>query len=194
MESLYVCRFSNGLIKVGRSIDPESRIASHADRVACMGVELCERFTIGCAGHAQPAEKDLIACCAGMAAQRFKSEWFAGLAFEDVCAWATRFAGKLYESEFQFGGQQSPVQRAFAVFDSSPTRMAAAIGGGVLRQSVEHWVKSDRIPTEHCRSVQELTGVMCWELRPDDWWRIWPDLMDAKGAPQVPREPATSES
>jgi len=34
MEYLYVCHFSNGHIKVGRSIHPKSRIASHADRVA----------------------------------------------------------------------------------------------------------------------------------------------------------------
>ena len=31
MEYLYVCHFSNGHIKVGRSIDPKSRIASHAN-------------------------------------------------------------------------------------------------------------------------------------------------------------------
>ncbi len=34
MEYLYVCHFSNGHIKVGRSIDPRARIAAHADRVA----------------------------------------------------------------------------------------------------------------------------------------------------------------
>lgn len=33
-EYLYVCHFSNGHIKVGRSVHPKSRIASHADRVA----------------------------------------------------------------------------------------------------------------------------------------------------------------
>lgn len=44
MEYLYVCHFSNGHIKVGRSIDPRARIAAHADRVACMGVEFVDRF------------------------------------------------------------------------------------------------------------------------------------------------------
>lgn len=88
----------------------------------------------------------------------------------------------------------TPVQRALAKFDNTPRLMAAAIGSGVLRQHVEHWVRAGRIPTEHCRRVQELTGVMCWELRPDDWWRIWPDLRDHKDAPPYPAdEPAQQE-
>jgi len=34
MSHLYVCHFSSGHIKVGRSIDPVARVAQHADRVA----------------------------------------------------------------------------------------------------------------------------------------------------------------
>jgi DNA-binding transcriptional regulator YdaS (Cro superfamily) len=81
--------------------------------------------------------------------------------------------------------QTSPVERALRKFDGSTTRMARALGGSVLRQHVEHWAKSGRIPTEHCRAVQELTGVPCWEFRPDDWYRIWPDLIGSKGAPKM---------
>lgn len=29
-------------------------------------------------------------------------------------------------------------------------------------------------------------AVMRWDLRPDDWWRIWPELRGRKGAPAVP--------
>lgn len=79
----------------------------------------------------------------------------------------------------------SPIEKALAKFDGSPTKMAAAIGHGVLRQHVEHWVKSGRVPTEHCRAVYDLTGVAPWEFR-DDWFRIWPDLIGAKGSPAVP--------
>lgn len=25
-----------------------------------------------------------------------------------------------------------------------------------------------------------------WDLRPNDWWRHWPELIDAEGAPAVP--------
>jgi hypothetical protein len=80
--------------------------------------------------------------------------------------------------------KQPPIQRALAKFDGSPTKMAAALGSGVLRQHVEHWVKSGRVPTEHCRAVYELTGVGPWEFRPDDWFRIWPDLIGTDGAPK----------
>jgi hypothetical protein len=86
--------------------------------------------------------------------------------------------------------KQTPAQRALAKFDGSPTKMAAALGNGVLRQHVEHWVKSasGRIPTEHVRAVHELTGVKVWEFRPDDWHRIWPDLIGSKGAPPIAPE------
>jgi len=91
-------------------------------------------------------------------------------------------------SRFMTRHSLTPVQRALAHFDDSPTKMAAAIGAGVLRQHVEHWRLSGRIPTEHCRAIHDITSVKCWELRPTDWHRIWPDLMGTKGAPKVEAE------
>lgn len=88
----------------------------------------------------------------------------------------------------------TPIQKAIAKFNNSPTQMAAAMGNGVLRQHVEHWLKSGRVPTEHVRCVHELTGVMAWEFRPSDWWRIWPDLVGLPDAPQVPRPEALDAS
>lgn len=29
-------------------------------------------------------------------------------------------------------------------------------------------------------------AVMRWDLRPDDWHRIWPELVGRKGAPKAP--------
>lgn len=29
-------------------------------------------------------------------------------------------------------------------------------------------------------------GVRRWDLRPDDWHRIWPELIGTEGAPPVP--------
>lgn len=84
----------------------------------------------------------------------------------------------------------SPIQRALAKFDNSPTKLAAAIGRGVLRQHVEHWLKPGRsVPEKHVRALHELTGVPCWEFCPDDWYSIWPDLIGAPGAPAVPEQP-----
>jgi hypothetical protein len=31
--------------------------------------------------------------------------------------------------------------------------------------------------------------VARWDLRPDDWHRIWPELIGAEGAPPLPVEP-----
>lgn len=80
----------------------------------------------------------------------------------------------------------SAVQRALNVFDGSPTKLAAALGDGVLRQHVEHWLKAGKVPEQHCFAVTQLTQVPVWELRPDDWHRIWPMLIGTKGAPKVP--------
>lgn len=89
MEWLYVCHFSNGHIKVGRSIDPTGRIASHADRVSCLGIELVEHFVAVCDGSAMSKEAALIARCTEAATRRNKNEWFEGLDYPQVCEWAT---------------------------------------------------------------------------------------------------------
>jgi DNA-binding transcriptional regulator YdaS (Cro superfamily) len=31
-------------------------------------------------------------------------------------------------------------------------------------------------------------AVRRWDLRPDDWHRIWPELIGADGAPEIPQE------
>ena len=91
-EYLYVCHFSNGHIKVGRSIHPKSRIAQHADRVACIGVELIESHLVLCAGYSVPAETALIQQCTELATKRNKNEWFEGLDYESVCEIANSLA------------------------------------------------------------------------------------------------------
>src|SRR6476620_1183397 len=96
MDYLYVCRFSNGTIKVGRSIDPVSRIASHIDRVSCMGIQLLEHQAFECTGGALLAEADLIEMCVARANSRQLNEWFTGLDFTEVCAWADECAARQY--------------------------------------------------------------------------------------------------
>jgi DNA-binding transcriptional regulator YdaS (Cro superfamily) len=38
---------------------------------------------------------------------------------------------------------------------------------------------------ELCVLIESATerSVMRWDLRPDDWYRIWPELIGAEGAP-----------
>jgi len=71
----------------------------------------------------------------------------------------------------------SPLQKALALFDDSPTKFAAALGETVLRQHVEHWVKADRVPADKCPLIERATRekgqpVTCEELRPDVAWGV----------------------
>lgn len=40
------------------------------------------------------------------------------------------------------------------------------------------------------RSIADYTNrrVAEWDLRPTDWWRIWPELVSTPGAPAVPAD------
>lgn len=183
-ESLYVCLFSNGHVKVGRSVDPMSRIAAHADRVACMGVGLEGSYSTPCAEPSAPRETMLIQRCTKAATDRFKSEWFAGLSYDEVCAWAAECAGAQYEIA------DTGIRRAVLEI-GGPAKCASALGHGVTRQNVEHWLRVGRVPAEHCCDLERLTGVDRSLLRPDDFARIWPHLSAAASRAHSPQpEPA----
>lgn len=77
------------------------------------------------------------------------------------------------------------IEIALEMFDGSATRLAEAVGSPVVRQNIEHWAKVGRVPPEHAAAVEAATDfkVMRWDLRPDDWSRIWPELAVHTGAP-----------
>lgn len=59
--------------------------------------------------------------------------------------------------------------------------------------TVNQWVKAVRpIPAESCVLIEQATNgnVMRWDLRPNDWNRIWPELIGKEGAPEVPQASA----
>ena len=62
----------------------------------------------------------------------------------------------------------------------------------LLRQSVQsvcfYRDGKRQFPVEHCATLAQHSGVPRWHLRPDDWHRIWPELIGAEGAPPVPAE------
>lgn len=94
MEYLYVCHFSNGHIKVGRSATPNARIAQHEERVGCFGVSLVDACTMQCDGPILMAEATLIDRCATKASARHMNEWFEGLDFAEVLGWAHELTAK----------------------------------------------------------------------------------------------------
>lgn len=81
-------------------------------------------------------------------------------------------------------------------------RAAQAVGGlsklasliSVSASLPNMWKARENIPPEHCAAIERACGkaVMRWELRPDDWHRIWPELIGTPGAPAAPVE-ATAE-
>lgn len=79
----------------------------------------------------------------------------------------------------------SPIQAAITRVNGQAA-LAALIG--VKQQHVWNWAnRGDRIPPEHCVSIEQATAgaVMRWDLRPDDWMRIWPELIGQSGSPKV---------
>lgn len=64
------------------------------------------------------------------------------------------------------------------------SKLAAAIGAPVPFMS--QMVAGQRpVPPHYVPAIREHTGgeVMPWDLRPDDWRRIWPEAALLPGAP-----------
>lgn len=45
-------------------------------------------------------------------------------------------------------------------------------------QVIQQW-RSAGVPIEHCPAIEKATNgaVTRYELRPNDWWEIWPELV-----------------
>jgi DNA-binding transcriptional regulator YdaS (Cro superfamily) len=54
---------------------------------------------------------------------------------------------------------------------------------------MSRWASGRRpVPLERCLAIERATsGAVCrWDLRPADWWLIWPELIGQDGAPLLP--------
>ncbi|MFA7437090.1 transcriptional regulator [Castellaniella sp.] len=72
--------------------------------------------------------------------------------------------------------------------DFQPVREACTVMGGMTPlakklglpvQVVSSWAAGTRpVPIIRCVEIEEITGgeVTRKQLRPDDWWQIWPEL------------------
>lgn len=59
---------------------------------------------------------------------------------------------------------------------------------------VTQWAGGKPVTAGRCVPIEQATDgqVMRWDLRPDDWHRIWPELQAANGAPQPAEEAVAS--
>lgn len=110
MDHIYVCHFSSGHIKVGHSRRPSQRIATHAERVRCVGVELIESKSFPCIGGGHQAERALIKWCADRASTSHFNEWFGGVDFGAACESASLIAAL----EFPVDGEIGDLDQAIA--------------------------------------------------------------------------------
>lgn len=87
------------------------------------------------------------------------------------------------------------VQQAIKNFGNQ-VAMAEALG--ISQPTISGWARDRndpawrRVPPRLCIAIEihplnreSECPVMRWDLRPDDWFRQWPDLVGTEGAPRV---------
>jgi DNA-binding transcriptional regulator YdaS (Cro superfamily) len=65
-----------------------------------------------------------------------------------------------------------------------------ALALGVSGSLIAHWsVGRKAVSAERCVPIERVTegAVRRWDLRPVDWAAVWPELIGAEGAPDVPQ-------
>jgi len=82
--------------------------------------------------------------------------------------------------------------------DFKPVRKACIVVGGALKLSralgvsvntISEWATFKRpVPIIRCVQIEELTGgaVTRKQLRPDDWYKIWPEIRSPEQAKNEP--------
>lgn len=71
----------------------------------------------------------------------------------------------------------------------SASKFADAIS--MSPQAVSFMRSGDRsVPADKAPLICQMSGgkVQRWDLRPDDWHAIWPELIGTEGAPAVPAD------
>ena len=73
--------------------------------------------------------------------------------------------------------------------DAAGGQASLATRIGVKQQHVWNWInRGGRVPPERCVDIERVTGstVTRRDLRPHDWWRIWPELINDEHPAPIP--------
>jgi DNA-binding transcriptional regulator YdaS (Cro superfamily) len=84
--------------------------------------------------------------------------------------------------------RQESVYKAADVVGSL-SKLALEIG--VSKQLMNHWARGiSEVPVVHCVKIESISQgvVMRWDLRPNDWWQIWPELIAHPDAPVLSQD------
>lgn len=177
-QHLYACLFSNGVIKIGRSSSPVSRIAQHEARLLVAGIDLVESHFVECVSDVLQAEAALIRKCdAVMTSVKRGNEWFENLVFEDVRHWVDHFCQQDFEQ------QPSNVVQTYDPIVDSKLRQEIAIQIGLSEQYIYQCLTGRRnMKPIQANAIEKLTNgainrkMVCRTT----WQSIWPELVEAK--------------
>ena len=87
------------------------------------------------------------------------------------------------------------IQKAVDLFDGSPSKLAQAVGHGVLRQHIEHWLRTGRVSAKKAPHVSRTTGIPVTELNDSvDWNLAAKCLVTRAGATHAKKWPSPKHS
>jgi hypothetical protein len=71
------------------------------------------------------------------------------------------------------------IELALEKFDNSPTKLAQAMNGSVIRQHIEHWIKAGKVPADKAPDVMVASGIAVELLCPETNWAAVRDMQKA---------------
>ena len=173
---LYVCLFSNGVVKIGRSSSPVARIAQHEARLLVAGIDLVESHVGECMGDIVQAESALIRKCDSVLGSiKRGNEWFENLVFADVRGWVDMFCQQNFEADESL--------QTFDPIVDSKLRQEIAIQMGLSEQYIYQCLTGRRnMKPIQASALEKLTkGAITRKMVCRTTWQdIWPELVEVR--------------
>ncbi|TXG78923.1 hypothetical protein E6Q11_00090 [Candidatus Dojkabacteria bacterium] len=67
-------------------------------------------------------------------------------------------------------------------YAGSQSALAVLLSGhqqNIKQPHIQKWLKSPvGVPAEHCVAIEQVTPITRIDLRPNDWWKFWPELIE----------------
>ena len=131
---VYVVEFASGVVKVGKAVDPEARLASHAKFAQIHGNSIRRSWTSTRHNDCSSLERQLIEFCKQRGVCVFGREYFKGVEYAEVRRFgdAIAYRDMCHEMHDSFG-------RTVAQIDTSVNRMIEGADGDLDANAIEAW-------------------------------------------------------